>query len=150
MNVRDTTFVTRVDGRRIPGLSRYAQRRLTADCRKVCRRTGCSAWYQHRIGEVQFHPGDKPHGGCVGVQAVQKGRYLGVDVEQACRDIRSASMTLKHKLQILEESERELERERDREVRRLAEQGGQDLFDRMRYVRRKLVDPRSRPTVLVG
>lgn len=148
-NVR-ATHLTRLDGRRIPGLTRHAERAVYRACREIARRTGCTGWYHEVNGQVQFHPGDKPYGGCVSVAAIQRGRALDIDIEQACRDIRSASYTARHKTQLIEESERENAYQLRREQRALGEQIAPDLIDRLLYARRKIEDPKSRPTVLVG
>jgi len=136
-------YLTKLDGRRIPGVPDSIQSALVDACAQIRRRTHWQGWFHRTRNEIQFHPGDTPKGGCVSELVFQRGRYLPIRIDDVCRQIESARMPLEQKQRLVERSMREDELEIEREQARLADDMTPELQDVLSHYARRIQTPHS-------
>lgn len=138
-----TRYLTKVDGRKIPGIASSVQREITAACRLIRRRTGWQGWYHALLGTIQFHPGEQPKNGSVSDTVFQRGRYLRVRVDEVCDRINATKMPMHKKERIVERSHQQHDDKRDTALGKITEELMPTLKDMLGYQRRMLHSPHS-------
>lgn len=136
-------YLVKVDGRRIPGLPDSVQKEIVRACKAIRRRTHWQGWYHMVLGQIQFHPGDRPMGGSVSETLFQNGRWLRVGIDDVCRKIESVRMPRRRKEQLVERSMKIDAEMLEAEQRRVAENLKYDLKDVVGFYARRIENRHS-------
>lgn len=133
-----TRYLTKVDGRRIPGLASSIEHEITCACKLIRRRTGWQGWYHAILKQIQFHPGEKPKNGSVSDTVFQRGRYLRVRVDEVCDRINATKMPMYKKERIVDRSQQASDDQRDSALSKITEDLMPTLQDMLSFQRMKL------------